>query len=230
MSDVVAVLESGDASERITDTAAAIARVVGATVRVIEVEGRSDSSRNVEQVLAELAAAGTVLGVFADGSSQQELGWHVAQLADEPVVLVPRTEPAAAHMIRRVLVPLDGTPESAAALAETIELLARAGLDIVVLHVFDSATVPRFWDHPAHAQQAWEAEFTARYCDQPGIRVELRRGESGQGVLDVAAAEGVDLIALAWSRRMDEGRARTVRRTVRGARVPVMLVPIFTDE
>jgi nucleotide-binding universal stress UspA family protein len=129
-----------------------------------------------------------------------------------------------------VLIPLDGTPEAAAAVDRSVELFARAGVDLVVLHVFDQATVPRFWDQPAHARRAFEDEFMARYCAVPGARLELRSGVAGEQVIDVAAAEQVDLIALGWSQRLDAGRARVVRRTVTAADVPVMLVPLVTDE
>jgi hypothetical protein len=125
-----------------------------------------------------------------------------------------------------VLVPLDGTPEAAAAVAQTVGLFAGAGVDVVVLHVFDASTVPRFWDQAAHARRAWEEEFMTRFCAQPGARLELRSGAAGQQVVDVAATEGVDLITLGWSQRLDPGRAQTVRRTVLEAAVPVMLVPL----
>jgi hypothetical protein len=97
---------------------------------------------------------------------------------------------------------------------------------VVVLHVFDASTVPRFWDQAAHARRAWEEEFMTRFCAQPGARLELRSGAAGQQVVDVAATEGVDLITLGWSQRLDPGRAQTVRRTVLEAAVPVMLVPL----
>ena len=49
---------------------------------------------------------------------------------------------------------------------------------------------------------------------------------AGERVPDVAEAEGADVIALGWSQRLDPGRARTVRRAVLDAVVPVMLVPM----
>jgi len=45
----------------------------------------------------------------------------------------------------------------------------------------------------------------------------------------VAAAEQADMIALAWSQRLDPGRAAAVRRTILEAKVPVMLVPMPAD-
>ena len=132
-------------------------------------------------------------------------------------------------MIGRALIPLNGSAESAAAISETIRLLAHAGVDLVVLHVFDATTVPKFWDQPAHAEQAWQDEFLARYCDQPGVRLQVRSGVPGEHVLDVATAEQVDLIALGWSQQIDEARAQTLRQTLRDAQVPVLVVPIVTS-
>jgi nucleotide-binding universal stress UspA family protein len=229
MSQVLAVFDTGGESKRVTDVATAIALVGGMRVRVLQLARDTDPQVKAEQVLAELAAAGTAIGVLASAGPKQGLGWRVAKSAEKPVVLVPGAGPDLSRVITRVLVPLDGTAASATAVEKTIELLAHAGVDILVLHVFETATVPKFWDQPAHAEQVWRSEFMARYCDRPGIRFELRRGEPGQQVLDVATAERVDLIALAWS-RTDETRARTVRRAVGDARVPVMLMPVFTSE
>jgi nucleotide-binding universal stress UspA family protein len=131
-------------------------------------------------------------------------------------------------MITRVLIPLDGTPESAAAVSQTIRLLAGAGVDLVVLHVFDATTVPKFWDQPAHAEQAWQEEFLARYCDQPGVRLQLRSGVPAEHILDVATTEHVDLIGLGWSQQPSQARAQTLRQTLRDAPVPVLVVPMVT--
>ena len=145
--------------------------------------------------------------------------------ASKPVVLVPPGAKVRRPAISRVLLPLDGTPESAAAVAGTMGLLARAGVDLVVLHVFDAATVPRFWDQAAHAHRAWAEEFLARNAAAAGARLELRSGSPGEQVVEVAGAEQADLIALGWSQHLDAGRSRTVRRSVLHAGVPVLLVP-----
>jgi nucleotide-binding universal stress UspA family protein len=228
MSAVLAVLEHGTADRPIADAAAAIAAVMSASVRRIDLTSVAEPARKVDRVLTELGEATSVLGVLSGAASLQQLGWPVLQRARKPVVLVPSATRLAPQMISRALIPLDGTPESAIAVAETIRLLAGAGVDLVVLHVFDATTVPRFWDQPAHAEQAWQNEFLARYCDQPGVRLQLRSGVPGEHVLDVAASEHVDLIALGWSRQLGEARARTLRHTLREARVPVLVVPIVT--
>ncbi|MGY2062970.1 universal stress protein, partial [Nocardia gipuzkoensis] len=165
-----------------------------------------------DEFLAQLADPDVVLGVVAlDGE-----GWGIARQATKPVVVVPATARRVTR-IRRVLVPLDGTDETVTAVAETVRLFGSAGTEIVVLHVFDAATTPRFWDQAAHARPVWEQEFLARYCTPhfPGTTptLTLRSGSPGEHVVDLAA-EHADLIILDWSRRLDPGRAQTVRRTV----------------
>lgn len=201
---------------------------MSASVRRIDLTEVPEPARKADRLLTELGEPASLLGVLSGGASLEQLGWLVLQRARKPIVLVPAASCPGPQMISRALIPLDGTLESAAAVAETIELLADAGVDLVVLHVFDATTAPRFWDQAAHAEQAWQNEFLARYCDQPGVRLQLRSGVPGEHVLDVAAAEQVDLIALGWSRQLDDMRAQTLRQTLRDARVPVLIVPIVT--
>jgi hypothetical protein len=44
---------------------------------------------------------------------------------------------------------------------------AGSGVAIASLHVFDAATVPRFWDRPEHDHAAWSREFLARNARRP---------------------------------------------------------------
>jgi len=226
MSAVLAVLDHGAVGQPVADVATAIAAIMNAEVRRIDLTGVTGAARKADCVLTELAEPASVLGVLPGAAPLQRLGWAVLQRARKPVVLVPAAVRPAPQMISRALIPLDGTPESAAAVAETIRLLAGAGVDIVVLHVFDATTAPKFWDQPAHAEQAWQDEFLARYCDHPGVRLQLRSGVPGEHVLDVATTEQADLIAIGWSQQPGRARARTLRQTLRDARAPVLVVPI----
>jgi nucleotide-binding universal stress UspA family protein len=198
---------------------------VTATVRRITVSGAAVVPQ-AKRVLGELAEPSTLLGVLSGVEQPDTLGWRVLQHAVKPVVVVPACGWPRTRVIGRALVPLDGTPESAAAVAETVDLLAGAGIELVALHVYTAATIPKIQNHAVHAERAWEAEFLSRYCAQPGVRLHVRSGATAEHVLDVAAAEDVDLIVLGWSQRLDGDRARTVRRTIHEANVPVMLVPL----
>jgi len=229
MTHVLAVLGGGTADVSVTGTAEVLAEIAHAQVRRVSLAADLSAEEAAAAVLHALHSPSGVLAVLAGDEPSQPIWRRVVQRSARPVILVPSAARGRQRQIRRVLVPLDGTAESAAAVAETVEQLARAGVDLVVLHVFDAETVPRFWDQAAHARRAWEEEFLARYCAQHGVRLELRSGVAGEHVLEVAEAERADMIALGWSQQLDPGRARTVRRAVLDGAVPVMLVPLATD-
>lgn len=222
---VIAVVDG--ASPTVAETAAAVADLLGARVRAVRPPAVPGPGRELEEVLAELAAPEVVLAVMPDGAAMEALTGAVISTWSKPVVVTPATLSTRRPLaVSRVLLPLDGSWEASAAVAPTAAFLADAGVDLVVLHVFDAATVPAFWDQAAHARRSWEPEFLARYCPQPGVRLHLRAGGPGEQVVTVAAQEKVDLIALGWAQRLDHDRAATVRRTLRDARVPVLLMPL----
>jgi hypothetical protein len=224
--EVLAVGRGHDAEPAVTETAAVIARLVGAEVRGVQLAAGLSPEQAARQVIEALRRPGTVTGALAGDAAARPLWRRVVQQSAKPVVLVPAAARDQPPPIHRVLIPLDGTARSAAAIATIAEQLARGGAELIVLHVFDAETVPKFWDQPAHAGHTWAQEFLARYCAQPGTRMELRSGAAAEHVLKVARAEKADMIALAWSQRLDPGRAPIVRRAIVEAAVPVMLVPI----
>ncbi|HTX27151.1 MAG TPA: universal stress protein [Streptosporangiaceae bacterium] len=226
---VLAVLGQRDAGPPVVQTAEAIARIAGAEVRPLRLAADLTPPRATARVLRALHRPRSLTAVLAGDEVSRPVWQRVAQRSDKPVVLVPAGARNRPQQIRRVLLPLDGTARSAAAVAPTAELLARGGAELVVLHVFDAETVPKFWDQPAHAGPAWTEEFLARYCNLPGARMELRSGAAAEHVAQVAAAEQADMIALAWSQQLGQGRAPVVLRTVLEAEVPVILVPIPAD-
>ena len=70
------------------------------------------------------------------------------------------------------------------------------------------------------------AGVSGRYCELPGARLELCNGAAAEYVVKVAGTEQADMIALAWSQRLDPGRALVVLHVVLDTGVPVMLVPM----
>jgi nucleotide-binding universal stress UspA family protein len=223
---VLAVLGPHDTGPPVAETATAIARLVGGEVRLLSLAGDLSPRRAAAEAIKALHESRVLIGVLAGDEMSRPVWQRVAQQSPKPVVLVPAGARSRSPKIRRVLLPLDGTARSAAAVAPTAERLTRGGAELVVLHVFDAGTVPKFWDQQAHADQAWTEEFLARYCSLPGTRLELRRGTAAEQVAKVAEAEQADMIALAWSQHVAPGRAPVVLRTVLEAEVPVILVPI----
>ena len=223
--EVLAVLGPNDEGP-VTQTAHIIARLAGGQVRPLRLAADLSPQRAARQVIRALRQPGTITGVLPGDEMWRPLWQPVAQRSAKPVVLVPAEAQRRPRRIRRVLLPLDGTARSAAAVAEAAERFARGGAELVVLHVFDAQTVPKFWNQHAHASQAREQEFLARYCPLPGARLELGSGTAAEHVAKVAGDEQADMIALAWSQRLEPGRAAAVRRTILEAQVPVMLVPM----
>ncbi|QLY28569.1 universal stress protein [Nocardia huaxiensis] len=203
--------------------ASAIAGALGA---VLAAESRvlAATVSDAEFLLA-LNDPGVLLGV-----AELDGGWRIVEQASKPVVFV-RADTRLHSVIDQVLVPLDGTTETANAVAETVRLFRAAGVEIIVLHVFDSATTPSYWDQAAHARAEWQEEFVSRYCapyfDTVPPEVTLCSGGPGENVVEVAD-KSADLIILGWSRTLLPGRARTVRTALAEASVPVMLVPTVT--
>lgn len=225
---ILAVAQPGRAGEPVHAVAAAVAELVDARVREFEHGARPLGPGDTDAVLAALDDHAVRIGVMS-AATTPELTWPVLQRVSKPVVVAPSVT-WIPHRIGRALIPLDGTPEAAGAVAPANRLLGRAGVDLLVLHVFHPDSVPRYWDQHGHADQVWQQEFRARFCDLPGARLRWRSGAIGEQVLDVAAAEQVDLIALGWSQRLEPGRARTVRRTLQYSPVPVLLVPVASQD
>jgi len=223
-SHVLGVLGAGPETP-IIEVATALADLMQAEPFLLRQDAGEPSAHRVDVVLDALAESSAVAAVLAAEQDETALCWQVVRRAGKPVALVPPGARRPPGAISRVLVPLDGTTESAAAVADLVELLAGVGVDIVVLHVFDAATVPMFWDQAAHTGQAWSTQFLERHAPA-GARLELRTGTAGEHVVSVADAEQADLIALAWSRHLGPGRALTVRHCVLEAGRPVLLVPV----
>jgi hypothetical protein len=226
VTEVLAILHRDETGPAVTEAAAVIAELAGGQVRQVRLAAGLSPHQAARQVMRALHQPRTVSGVLASSELSRRLWQRVAQQSAKPVVLVPVRPRGQPPRIQRVLLPLDGTARSAAAVVGTAGQLARSGAEIVVLHVFDARTVPRFWDQHAHAGHAWAQEFLARYCALPGARLELRSGAAAEHVVKVAQTERADMIVLAWSQRLHPDHALVVRRAVLDAGVPVMLIPM----
>jgi nucleotide-binding universal stress UspA family protein len=147
----------------------------------------------------------------------------------KPVAVVPAETPRPGRL-GRVLVPLEGTRSTSLAPYRTIELAQDAGLETVVLHVFDEASLPAFTDQPQHETAAWANEFLVRYSPRPpeDVRLESRVGDPADEVVSVAREIDADVIALGWAQELAEGRAPVVRAALEEARLPVFLIPVFS--
>ncbi len=163
----------------------------------------------------------------------------VLRRAPCPVVLAPSIRGRRPWALHQLVLPHDGTPTSAAAIAPTADLAARAGAELIVLHVATpdarrpvepgTFLTPRYLDQPQHEWPTWEREFVNRVCclghvaNAEKIRLVLAQGEADAAILEFVRRHASDLIALAWRGGFAPERARTMRRVIRGATCPVII-------
>jgi nucleotide-binding universal stress UspA family protein len=213
-------------------------------VRGLIIVQRSGSPANaiVEAAVARHAIL-IVMGAPARLDEPQSLfrsvPGEVLRIASCPVVLVPHNSGQRPWALRQLVLPHDGTPISAAAIAPTADLAARIGADLVVLHVATAGAerpsepgtfyAPRYLDQPHHEWPIWAQEFLERVrCACHPVRIEkirlvLTQGETSAAILEFARSNASDLIALAWRGAYEPERARTIRRVVGGASCPVII-------
>lgn len=172
MPHILALTTTVDDSDGVRAVTAALARTLHLTADQRELpSGSHDVAAAVLLAVDDPTVRLAVLPYGAGDAAR--LVTEFVRHCPKPVALIPagcRTK--APEFISRIMVPLDGTIESAEAVAETVGLFAASGTDIVVLHVFDQTTVPKFWDQAAHARQWWDQEFNNLCSQQHGGRPE----------------------------------------------------------
>jgi len=200
----------------------------------------------VEAIIREAAIRHSELIVLAVQTRADDPSAPFGRVAKEvlrtapcPVVLVPSTRGRDPWALRQLVLPHDGTPTSAAAIAPAVQIAAQTSADFVVLHVATpdgrrpqepgTFMIPRYFDQPQHEWPAWAREFLERVrclghpANVETIRLVLAHGEADAAILAFARHNASDLIALAWRGRFGAKRARTMRRVVRGANCPVIV-------
>ena len=161
---------------------------------------------------------------------------HVLTSASCPVLAVPVWLDARWGTTHRVLVPLDGTPGTAAATSLAADVATRLEAKLEYLHVAalpstepGAMAVPAYVDQPQYEWPAWRHEFLARFA-QPGIdeaRLTVVAGPPGAGILRAADREGADLLVVGWHGCLSGGHAATLRAVLASTRWPVLATRLF---
>jgi Universal stress protein family len=251
---VLAAIADDAAASVVLSMAAAIANLYAATVQAVHVGEqeharlaaaaqnagvslRTVAGRPVEALAGAAAGkdvAAVVIGARGTPADTRPAGSTALELITvlrKPVVVVP---PAAVpgRQIESLLVPLDGTTASAAALREVVELASSAERLVVVAHVHEKRSLPAFSDQLPHEVRAWTEEFLARYCPtatDATFESRVEDGKPDEHVLDILRRTRCDLVALGWSQDLARGRAAVVRRMLADSPVPVLLTPVNED-
>jgi nucleotide-binding universal stress UspA family protein len=152
-----------------------------------------------------------------------------------PVLLVrPGMRPVAG--LRRMYVPLEGSPSTSAAMRAADDALCARGREIVMLHVVTGAVpveagslpAPRIMDQEHYEWAAWQDEFTMRFsqCPEGGRhRVAVRVGEPAAIIAEEAGKSDAELIVLSWNGSFESGHGAVIKGLLTTAPCPLLLVP-----
>ncbi len=250
---IIAAIDDSPVAQPVLDTAIVIGELLGLGVEAVHVTNQGGQSAYGAARAAGLPMrklTGNPIDALADALDDPDVsigvigarghtgGPHpaghatlaMAQRTGTPLVIVPPElcRPSS-QRINRLLVPLDGTPNTAAAIREVVSGFSDAGVEVIALHVFTRETVPRFIDQTQHGLDAWAEEFTARQELGYWPKLVTRAGSPGQAVISLAIAEDADLIVIGWSQNLSPGRAQVVSEVLAQTCVPVLLVPVSTQ-
>jgi nucleotide-binding universal stress UspA family protein len=181
------------------------------------------STRSYQPDFVVMSAHGrSGFGRWLNGSVADPVLCH----SPSPVVLVPShvNEPSLASGGARVLVPLDGSPLSEAALPWAAEVATELGAEVVLVRV-----VPARLDETSAYLSVVAEQLEAAYAQKAwSVRVRVELGmDVGTTIARLADEERADMIVMGTHGRSGVPRfvlGSVADGTLRHARVPVLLV------
>ncbi len=137
-------------------------------------------------------------------------------------------------MYKKILVPIDISELTKAALPYAEELAGRLGSEIILLSVSESAEAQDYHEHQIQVETIIDAtkHNAERYLEKPegkGIKVEsvILVGHPAEEIVDYADKEDIDLIVMATHGRSGIGRwtlGSVADKVVRATKRPVALI------
>lgn len=138
--------------------------------------------------------------------------------------------------LRRLLVPLEGSPSASSAMRHADDALCTRGREIVMLHVVTGSTpgergsfpAPRIVDQEHYEWSAWQDEFCMRFsqCPEGGRhRVAVRVGDPARLIAEEAKSGGAELIVLSWNGSFASGHGAVIKELLDTAPCPLLIVP-----
>lgn len=215
----------------------------------------------VEQLLASAKEHGVDLVVMTTHGAGGFRRWWLGSVAERllrdgtfPLLLVRPWDDTSERSggeprFGRVLVPLDGSPESEAVLPHVAWLHEARDAELVLVRVIPSPLeVGSLYGVPSVKIESeahrWQRESARSYLEEVAARMARSRGLAGalpprmelrvveassaaEGILEAARVHGADLVALSTHGRSGIGRVvvgSVADKVIRGAAVPVLAV------
>ena len=234
MTEILGFIDESPSAAAVEQTALALAVLLHSSARTVTIPVTGSTTHTgatataLLQILSENDPLLAVLGTRSVESKPEPIGhvaFEVLSTSLVPTVLVPPNSRALPDERPRILLPLDANPETDDALMPLASDLMSAGAELLTLHVFSSQSVPPFIvsgeDLAILAQ-----EFLIRHVPGCSNRCELRIGDPAQHIIETVTTESVDAVLVAWKQDLSPGRAEVIRRLLREAKVPLIVVPI----
>lgn len=213
---------------------------------------RLEEGDPAEAILKDIQEAEVVALVMSTHGKAIQAGQRLGRVAEavirgttRPILLVrPETRVDASAQpspLRRMLVPLDGTPSTARALRPVGELADRLHASIDLLYVAGadqarsaergSLQAPQYVDQPQHEWPAWAREvFERLYASVDSwpasvqVQIYLTQGEIGKEIARFAAEHAADAVVLVRRSQLQPGRAQALRQVLFQTPCPVILI------
>jgi len=260
--NLLVALDRGPEGREVLTAARVVAHVSGWPMRVVHVRGdEREPTLDLPVRLAVNTPVDEVVGpgdpadaIIATEQPDDVLAFGLRRVGEEGVgrvaaallaraprpLLVVRPGTRKIGALRRIVVPLEGSPSSSEAMRQTEDAFCGRGREIVVLHVSTADTpdepgslpAPRMVDQEQYEWASWHEEFTMRFatCPEGGRhRTLVRVGEPAATIVQEAERLRADLLVLTWSGEFREGRSNLVRVLLERAPCPLLLVPAARD-
>jgi nucleotide-binding universal stress UspA family protein len=206
---------------------------------------RGDVVDGVLDLAEEKEARIIVMSGHGETYNQRHLAGSTAlaimQKATIPILVIRsgmRQVPTPEWRPKKILAPLDGSPEATEAMDDVFHLARELGSSVDVLHIAmlgkeppagaGTYTGPRYLDYPQYDWPSWSEEFIRRcYAPHEGelqMRLFHREGDPVEVVNDFAAENAEEMIALSWHGHLQKRIATTVKGILRRAELPVLLI------
>ncbi|HVS02983.1 MAG TPA: universal stress protein [Thermoanaerobaculia bacterium] len=190
----------------------------------------------VTEVAADLVVMGTAGWRGARRMALGSVAEEVVRHAPCPVLALRHLEsPVELHGLRRILVPVDFSADSRAALAAAAELARTWGSELLLLHVVEERARPDFYT-PLRIFEADQEALTTRTTDEleallpdrrAGDASQVRFGRPATEIAAAAADSRADLVVMASHGLTGVRRAlfgSTVEAVLRRVECPVLVV------
>lgn len=203
--------------------------------------------KSVASILTVAADPMIQLLVLTTHGRKVEKGRRLGSVAERvvarttaPILLVRPEAPPVRKELERLLLPVDGAPQTAAALEPATDLAAKLGARIDLLYVAPSLSdlptergsiaAPRYVDQKHHEWPAWADEVVERLAvccakcpPEVAVEIYLAHGDIGSEIGRFAIEHNSDAVVLVRRSRLQTGRARVLRAVIDQTSCPILI-------